>query len=333
MIMQKRLNKQGFSLIELLVVVAMLGIILAVIFSEYIRVLQQAAVTRKVVKTETDIVNVVWPLFKEIESAGFGIPAKSMTGSGSSCTKANDFSAFKYDSANNRIIIHSTAVGDKKNAGAWSAIGSSCKVSGIPAGEYVAVINPSGMAELGWTSTLTSGTDVILASCDPMWIDMIAYWTPDTGGLECGEAFYRMTQYTSSNKPAICAPSGSAADEKVGRLMRSIAYNAGQDNSQPMLECIRDFSFRFGCISKTSGSLTWVTDAANCSGSTGDLRLVKIGMIVQESPADSSYMAPTTITLFSDLGASLQKTVNIIPTQRNYRWRPIERTIVLRNLE
>lgn len=326
-----RWNIKGFSLIELLIVMAILGIILGVIFSEYIRVLQQAAVTRKVVKTETDIVNVIWPLFKEIESAGFGTPAKSATGSGSSCTKGNSLDPFKFDAANNRITLHSTAAGDKQNAGSWSVIGSSCIVSGITAGQYVIVINPAGMAQIAFTNTLASGSDVILAGCDPTWVDMIAYWVPDTGSLECVEAFYRMAPYAT--KPAICAPSGSGTDEKVGRLVRSIAYNAGDDNSQPMIECVRDFSFRFGCINRTTGSLSWQTDPANCTSTTGDLRMVKIGIIVQESALDMTYSSPATISLFADLGAGMQKTVNILSTQRNYRWRPIERTIVLRNLE
>lgn len=326
-----RLKMRGFSLIELLIVIAILGIVLAVIFSEYIRVLQQAAVTRKVVKTETDVVNVIWPLFKEIESAGFGTPAKSSTGSTSSCTKANSLLPFSYDSANNKIVIHSTAAGEKSDAGSWSAIGNNCLVTGISAGQYVVVINPAGMAQLAWTNTTPSGSDVVLAGCDPMWVDMIAYWSPSGGGLECVEAFYQMKPYAT--KLGICAPSGSGTDETVGRLMRSIAYNNGDDNSQPMLECVRDFSFRFGCINRSNGSLTWVTDPSGCTSTTGDLRLLKIGIIVQESPMDTSYSSPATIALFTDLGAGMQKTVNILPTQRNYRWRPIERTIVLRNLE
>jgi len=326
-----RLKADGFSLLELLIVIAMLGLILAVIFSEYIRVLQQAAVTRKMVKTEMDVVNVIWPLFKEIESAGFGTPAKSSTGSSSSCTKANSLLPFSYDAANNRIFIHSTAAGEQSDAGSWSTIGNNCVVTGITAGQFVVVINPAGMAQLAWTNTVASGSDVVLAGCDPLWVDMIAYWSPSDGALECVEAFYQMRPY--GTRLGTCAPSGAGTDEQVGRLMRSIAYNNGDDNSQPMIECVRDFSFRFACINRSNGSLTWVTDPSGCTSTAGDLRMVKIGLIVQESPRDASYTSPATISLFTDLGAGMQKTVNILPTQRNYRWRPIERTIVLRNLE
>lgn len=331
-----RLGMKGFSLVELLVVIAMLGVILMVIFSEYIRVLQQTVVTRKVVKTETDVVNVLWPLFKEIESAGFGIPAKSNTGSGSSCTTDNALPPLAYTSGTNTLTIHSTAVGDLQNAGSWSSIvGDTCKVTGIDAGGFVAVINPTGMVEIAFTSTSLSGLDVVLDSCVSAWKEMLAFSLPPatSGPLECGEAFYRMTPY-GSNPPTTCAPSGAAATEQVGRIMRSIAYHAAQDNSQPLMECVRDFSFRFGCINKTTGSVTWTADPATCTGAAGNLRFIKIGIIVQESPRDLSYTSPSTVTLFSELtGVSLQKTVNIISTQRNYRWRPIERTIVLRNLE
>ena len=93
------------------------------------------------------------------------------------------------------------------------------------------------------------------------------------------------------------------------------------------------FNYRFGCIS-SAGALTWQT-GTNCG--TSKLRLVKIGIVVQSS-MQRDIQSPTPITLFEGLrddstGASLEVVIGLTNAQRNYKWRKVEQTITLKNLE
>ena len=102
-------GEKGTSLVELMIVLTIFSIIGAMMFSTYSTFLKQVTVERKKTKTELDIFNVSWPLIKEIETAGFGVPK---TGN---CSTAIGLSG-------NVLTIHSTAAGDSQYAGAWSYV-------------------------------------------------------------------------------------------------------------------------------------------------------------------------------------------------------------------
>ena len=49
-------------------------IVISMIYSVFNAFIKQATSERKTAKTEMDVINVAWPLLKEIQSAGFGAP-------------------------------------------------------------------------------------------------------------------------------------------------------------------------------------------------------------------------------------------------------------------
>lgn len=308
--MKKILNNFGFSLVELLIVMGIMGIVLAVMYSGFNTLLKTSMVTRKMVKTESDIVNTVWPLFKEIESAGFGVPTIS------NCTPAVAIAT------GGALQVHSTAAGDAKGAGTSSYIsGTSCSVTGLTGGDYVVIINPATKEIINYDNVKSSAD--ALVTCSSSSDGKVAYWMPSgPGPLPCYEARFALRSYTSGTAPAMCA-SGT------NQLSRSVSTTAGSTSYQPMLDCVLDFSYKFGCINKTTGSLTWRSDTS-CSSSEGDLRLVRVGIVLQESPRTESQVAAT-LTMFEDTGSTT--TINLTSEQRFYKWRIAERTIVLRNLE
>lgn len=297
-------NKKGGSLVELIITLAVFSIIMSMVYSVYNTFLKHAATQRKAAKTEMDVVNVAWPLIKEIQSAGFGVPSSG------TCSSYIDVSG-------NELTIHSAAAGDSQHAGKWSYIGSSCSVTGLPASENVAVINNLDKSLLVYT-TVTGTT--LSVTCDEKYVNQIAYWIPNSSP-GCYETKYALRPYSPlSEKPAMCAPN-------TMKLSRSASTSA-TTNYQPMLDCALSLGYRFGCID-TSGNLAWRTDK-NCG--TAKLRLVKVGMIIQNSPRRDSQV-PATVTLFEDLGAALQNTITLTADQRYYKWRKVEQTITLRNLE
>lgn len=297
-------NKKGGSLVELIITLAVFSIIMSMVYSVYNAFLKHAATQRKVAKTEMDVVNVAWPLIKEIQSAGFGVPSSG------TCSSYIDVSG-------NELTIHSTAAGDDKYAGKWSYVGSSCSVTGLPASENVAVINNLDKSLLVYT-TVTGTT--LSGTCDEKYVNQIAYWIPNSSP-GCYETKYALRDYDAGTRPSMC-------ESTTQKLSRSVSTTAGSTNYQPMLDCALSLGYRFGCID-TSGNLAWRTDK-NCG--TAKLRLVKVGMIIQNSPKRDSQV-PATVTLFEDLGAALQSTVTLTTDQRYYKWRKLEQTITLRNLE
>jgi prepilin-type N-terminal cleavage/methylation domain-containing protein len=309
-------NQRGTSLVELLIAMAIFGLILGVMFTLYATMLKTATSTRKIAKVEGEIANTVWPIFKEIESAGFGVPANS---SGGSCTPEISFTG---GATNGVLAIFSTNTGPQTSAaqtaaGSWSYITTGCTVSGFNNGDTVSIINPSDKSSLGTTTV----TGVTLNGCQPTWPGNIAYLSPAGGCFN--------TEYTlSATTTKTCAPG-------TQQLTRSSVAVGVAVNYQPALDCVLAFSSIFGCID-TSGNVTW--QAGNTcpflnSNGNYNPRFVRIGMVEQDSN-QNEYAGPQpqpNIILFGD--TTVSDTVSLTTAQGKYRWRTIERTISLKNLE
>lgn len=305
-------GQKGVTLVELMITLVIFTIVISMIYSVFNAFIKQATSERKTAKTEMDVINVSWPLLKEIQTAGFGVPK---TGT---CTPA-------ISESGGVLTIHSTASGDSQYAGKWGYVGTGCVLSttDIPSTENVVVINNTDRSRLGLTTVNVSNA---LSTCDTNYINNVAYWTKTDGSgtkLECYRTDYSLRTYDpASSKPATCAN----GTQKLSRRVSTDTADLG--NYQPMLDCVLDLAYRFGCIN-SSGNLTW---QAGTDCGTSKLRLMKVGIVIQSSTR-RDILSPETITLFEDLDSLLRVTLNLTPEQRNYKWRKIEQTIVLKNLE
>jgi len=313
-----------------MITLAIFAIIMSMIYSVYNAFLKMATAERKTAKTEMDVINVAWPLLKEIETAGFGVP-KYDCSSTTQCSCGLTVADRDSDGVND-LIIHSTAASDDQDAGKWSYIGTSgttCTVTNMYAStsNNLVVINNTDKSRLGAVTVNASNE---LSSCGNNATN-IAYWIPSPS-YECYETIYSLQPYGSGERPAICEPN-------TRRLTRSV-----QTDTTPyfatMLDCVfgadsggdRGFNYRFGCIS-SSGALSW---QAGTDCGTSKLRFVKIGFVVQSSTR-RDVLSTTPITLFEGLldsgGFSLAVAIDLTTDQRYYKWRKVEQTITLKNLE
>ena len=326
-------NKKGASLVELLITLTVFSIIGTMMFSTYSTFLKQVTVERKKTKTELDIFNVSWPLIKEIETAGFGVPKTGTCGTAIGL-------------ASDVLTIHSTAAGDNQNAGAWSYVIGTTRGAvygidgtakpGVPIGGNIVIINTLDKSSLGLDTVSTDsagGGYYYLTVGTTSYTNNVAYWSPTDGSgtnLACYRTDYSLRDYDpASSKPAMCAPDGTVAAEKVRKLSRRTSTDtAALGNYRTMLDCVRTLAFRFGCID-ASGNLTWRTDPTLCG--TAKLRLMKIGMVIQASAKGGA--SPERIDLFEDLGSSFVVATTLTSDQRNYKWRKLEQTITLKNQE
>jgi prepilin-type N-terminal cleavage/methylation domain-containing protein len=325
-------DHRGTSLIELLIAMAIFSLIISVIFSLYATMLKTSSSTRKIAKVVAEISNTVWPFFKEIESAGFGVTANSF---GGSCAPEISSSGATNSQS---LTIYSTATGPQTPApqtatGTWSFIGPQCQLcagAGCPGGVFntgnnVSIISPSDKSNLGTTTVAAGGT---LTGCLPNWPGNIAYLVPSLTSA-CFDTSYTLSQ--TGTKTKTCA----AGTQQLSRS--SVAANT----TAPMLDCVLAVNYIFGCID-TSGNVTWQPSNTNTcpllnSNGNYNPRIIRIGLVVQDSN-QNEYAGPQpqpNITLFGDTPAATRVTVSLTtnPTLGTYRWRTIERSISLRNLE
>jgi len=303
----------GITLVELIITLSIFSVMIAAAYSVFSGIIRHVTIERKDTKTELDIISVVWPLMKEIQSAGFG------TASMGSCSPSIHLDG-------DALVIHSTAAGDNKNAGRWSPLDDDCSIRGIANGETVSIVK-AGNREYTGTGSITGAR---VSPCKPEYYEnntCIAFWVP-SDSLECYETRYALRTYTSGSKPAMC-------QQGTHKLSRSVSRIAGSTNYQPMLDCVfgKDaggdpgINLRFGCID-AAGNLNWRTDTV-CG--TSQLRFVRIGVLVQGSPK-TDIRGSAHIKFFTDLDEPLMVTIDLSEEQRYFRWKKIEETIPLRNL-
>ena len=60
-----------------MITLVIFAVVISMIYSVFNAFIKQATSERKTAKTEMDVINVAWPLLKEIQTAGFGVPKYS----------------------------------------------------------------------------------------------------------------------------------------------------------------------------------------------------------------------------------------------------------------
>ncbi len=310
----KKHGTKGVTLIELMITLTVFSIIFGMVYSVYSTFIRQATIERKTEKTELDIIGTFWPMTKDIEDAGFGVPSTGLC-------------AVPVSLSNGELIIHSTAGDADRFSGRWSYItGQDCSVSGLtdlPGTENVIILSGDTEKKCLGFSRVQNGK---LTSCNPdQYRGQFAYWIPDNTITSCSELNIKQgcyeiryglgPYYSGSPVPEMCKKTGV-------QVLRKSLSRTQTPNRKPLMDCVLALDFRFGCIE--GSALNWY-DTPSCGGV---LRYVKVGMVIQSSPR-KDLQGPPGITLFEDTGLPL--TINLNNEQRFYRWRKLEQTVVLRN--
>jgi len=343
-------NVSGFSLVELLVAVALLVGVFAIIFPQYISLTRHSSVTRKMIKTQADAYNNLEQMFKDIASAGFGLPAVSdnLPSGATSCLRTPD-KAIEITTNNNGsvIIIRSTAAGDKKEVGAWGvvSIDSNSNVtlsysSMVFKDDYLMILDTASekFKKLGLLKfDANSRLSLVEQYSDLQALNgKIAYWIPKDDDKNrdkvCYTTSFYLADYDSKDpKPDICAPN----DKK---LMRSKDPPDGPSGSAPIMDCVHDqgLAFLIGCVGNTSG-IEWLDPANGSCPSSMIPKLVRVGVVVQAGQREKNLISPESLTLFNGIvdgnGNSLGRNITLSNDERYYRWITLEKTIFLVNLE
>jgi len=331
--MTKKFGLGGFSLVELLAAIALVSIILAIIFPQFASIVRYSASTRKAVKTQSDVFSDLEQMFKEISSAGFGLPVTNANLSESVCVRAGN-SAVVIDGKS--LTVRSAGLGNKTGAGRWGVVDESVSVlmsvSNVlppPDGSYVMVIDTvdASLRKLAIFKVVNSSGTLQLQTVkkyapDDVIKHKIAYWIPTDSNsniCECYETKFYLDSYSSSDKPSMCA-------EGTSVLKRDQDLPDGGGTS-PVLDCVKELKFRVGCVD-SNGNITWST---SCKSSQ-KLKMVRLGMVVQSGVREKEVVFPSNLSLFGDLGSG-SVIVTLDEEERHYRWITAEKIISLPNVE
>ena len=119
----------------------------------------------------------------------------------------------------------------------------------------------------------------------------------------------------------------------------------GSDSVTAIADGVADLRARYG-VDTTNDNIidSWRDpavapwDAATLLNGTLDSKIrlsqivaVRVGVIVRTSTPERAAVAPASLTLFSDLGTTLEATRNLSTSERQLRWRTVEFTVPLRN--
>ncbi|WP_297210805.1 MULTISPECIES: type II secretion system protein [Thermodesulfovibrio] len=307
------MNNRGFSIIEILVVIAILSILAGGIFSAFQFMARENAQRHFVAKQEQDAAVLTSQLTKDIETAGFGVDRDNL----------------QNISVGNTLTFISLASREESRSGCWAMVrpdrtmdirsttyrGLNCDLN--PKNFWYVILDPvSKRNRCPSSSDFLCQCGVDDTRCDEEYINTLAFFATERNNLVFPNDF-RVTYFlNNANLPRECAPG-------TFNLMKSV----GQDNAQPMISCVQSFLVRAYVGNENNPQLD------NSIGDLSNFRnMIRLCMIIQVGGRQTSS---TNLPQFSnECGGGPNIDNNWWNnTGRWYRWKVIEQDIVLRNYQ
>lgn len=363
-------RESGFTLVELLITMAILGFVLAGITQMFTGVLTQFKQQSKIAETSIEGIVGLELLRQDMEDAGFGLPWRIpgtttyLEASGAVAAAYNDATAsppmnppraFVAGSGtgwngSDVLIIKATNVARNDASQKWTHINSDNvpRTWDVPAEDLapansVMVLEP-GTSEANRRTLKTDGT-VWLATAGST-----TNFTPSEGynfvyGIDDGSTarmpFNRADYYiyspSDTTVPARCAPNTSVLAKNVinNTTVSGGGYRA---DNLPLLDCVADMQVVFRRDTNEDGSIDGSADVLPAASLTAAAQIraqvkeVRVYILAHEGQIDRSYTHPTTDILVGETGIGGGRTFNI-GANVNYRWKLYILVVKPKNLQ
>lgn len=334
-------NKEGITLVELLVTLTIFGIVLAVVFAAYVTQIKHGTREYRIAESDMELEISKAVIERDLAMTGYGF--------------ADDYAGFVATtvmpiSATNAnpdtLTLRGLAIGrDSRAAQAWTYMASTTQFrtwTGAYAGENIRSNDRVIYMEPATKTLRTSGGNwsftVGAAPNSPITTDFgILVYGVATEALT--QPFYTVRHYLGGASPSVCAPGTQS-------LLRAESnVDLVPAGGEPLLACVRDFQVAFGLDTNENGSIDcWDNGGATAAGyslSTLKARLkqVKAYVLVQLGNVDRDYRFPTNPVRVGDInltacaeGGGVGRDVTLTAEQLNYRWRLITVGVTPRNM-
>lgn len=348
--------KRGYSIVEILIVIAIMGILAGGILTAY-RFIAKENVTRHIVaKQESDVAVVINQLVKDIESAGFGIDS--------------DTQASETTISSGNLQFPSLASREEQWSGCWAVVDQDGKLK-IEFGEgnnkkeiqnyllqkceldahhhFFMILDPVTRKSKYYSSDNPDVTQCSSSGniCDDEYKKSIAFYaTQDKDCAIYPNNFIVYFFLNQTNLPKECAPGTYNLQKQIG------TDSANCKTTQPVISCIFPNGFKVIAGIQSGGSIEYKGPEKNPEDFTPDnfkkyienhnLKLFRICLIIQVGGRQDT---PSTQPQFSNSNSSDEQTVPNCGggptidatwwnnTGRWYRWKVIEQDIPLRNYQ
>jgi len=318
--------KRGYSIVEILIVIAIMGILAGGILTAY-RFIAKENVTRHLVaKQESDVAVVINQLLKDIESAGFGID---------SFTQASTTTI-----SSGNLQFPSLASREEIWSGCWAVIndgsltinsknfmGQNCE---FPNAWYI-VLDPVNKKNL-CPSNLNNLCN------DLTGMTGLVFYATINDNYKYPQSFRVTYTLTQTNLPKECAPGTHNLVKTLGT-----SGQPGYQANYPVISCIFPNGFKVRAGIQNGGSIKYEDSVSSSDIENHNLKLFRICLIMQVGVKQDT---PSTQPKFSS--SDEQSDEQNVPncgggptidttwwnnTGRWYRWKVIEQDIPLRNYQ
>ncbi|MCX7723661.1 MAG: type II secretion system GspH family protein [Thermodesulfovibrio sp.] len=306
--------KKGYSILEILIVIALIGIVTTGILSAYRFIAKENVSGHFVAKQESDAVVLINQLIKDIESAGFGIDIDNLT-----LTTIGSASV-RFPSLASREEIWSGCWGFLRNGilttSSKNFMGKNCE---FPNAWYT-VLDPLTKKNLCPSSLEYLCNDLTGMSG-------VAFFATTNNDYRYPQSFMITYNLTQTNLPKECAQGTYNLVKTVGT-----ARYAGYQANQPVVSCILQNGFKIRAGIQRGASIVYQDSLSSSDIQNYNLKLFRLCLIIQVGGIQDT--ATTTPRFSSDCGGgpSIDSTW-WNNTGRWYRWKVIEQDIHLRNYQ
>jgi prepilin-type N-terminal cleavage/methylation domain-containing protein len=354
-------RNRGFSLIEMMVVVAILAIILAVAASVFTSILGSSKQEAKIGEAQLESVVGMDLLVSDIQHAGFGLPY-SFENSAINYTEAVGATAAAFNDApgvprailgnqvadafgnlSSYLVIRASNVGMNAASQRWAELGPTGAAVGnandqLQAGDMAIVLNVSKDARrqlvmtgstysAAWGS-IPTGLQPSMAGYDALTGLGITYVAYGLDGAVVNRPFNRADYFISgANVPANCAPNSGVLTKNT------VSQADGTLVSIPIIDCVASFQVFYGLDINADGTVDQYTQDLTTWSSINIRNMLKevwVYILMHEGRRDPEFTSAANITLGSSATGTIPYAV--AANQRNYRWKVLSFVVRPKNL-
>ena len=364
------MTKRGFSLIELLAVVAIFSVVMAGLYSAYSVQLRAGVKEYRIAESEMELGISRGIIDRDLSMAGYGLMDDYGAVSGFTLPRA--VSAQEGGTDPDQLILMGTALGIASRASqGWTYADS--VVSGVPVfmtfgdaredvglNDRVILMDPNTRALRadgsvwlfkynGASANVTLMPESSTTPYSDPFTGMVVYGMNRAGETDATQPYnavrYYLADAASSVPPRTCAPG-------TRNLLRAESRtNASPTGGDPMINCVLDFQVALGLDTDENGSIDlWDNGGATAAGYAAKdlnkrLKQIRAYVLVQVGNRDTNYLyknpdpdyasTPDKIRvgdLYLAGGAVGRDYPPLSAEQRMYRWRVVSFAITPRNV-
>lgn len=314
------MKNRGFSIIEILIVIVIIGILSAGIFSVFRFIAKESTWRHYVAKNEMDADTLINQIIKDIESSGFGIDSTMLT-TASLSTESISGNSFS------KLTFPGLAVRAEKWSGCWAVLdrgtlnnrsknymGQDCQ---FPNAWYV-VLDPYSKKNL-----CPSGTDYLCNNLSNL--SGLVFYATNNNSYKYPQSFMVTYNVTQTNPPKECASGTYNLAKTLG-----VEGQPGYQENQPVISCLFPGGFKVRAGLVTSSNLNYADTFTSSHIENKNLKLLRICLITQIGYRQDVQSSKPQFSSDCGGGPSIDNTW-WNNTGRWYKWRVIETNIPLKN--